>query len=83
MLAPCLPEHILRGRPAAAVVHLERAVAIDPADPVLWANLARGLADSGRTPEAQVAAAKAIALDPTLAERLEVLGGQSGDRPQR
>jgi Flp pilus assembly protein TadD len=73
---------LLRGRPAAAVVHLERAVDVDPADPVLWANLARGLADSGRSPEAEAAAAKAIALDPTLAGRLGPLGGESSTPPR-
>jgi Flp pilus assembly protein TadD len=72
---------LLRGRPAAAVVHLQQAVGIDPADPVLWANLARGLADSGRRDAARAAAGRAIELEPTLADRLGSLGGESPNPP--
>jgi len=52
--------------PESAVVHMRRAVALDPANPVMWANLGTRLAMAGAGDSALAASEHALSLDSTL-----------------
>jgi tetratricopeptide (TPR) repeat protein len=62
------------GRPAEAVVMLEQAVALDPANAAAVLNLGNGCADLDRLEEAEAYCRRAIELAPELAEAHASLG---------
>ena len=57
--------------PAGAVVHAERALALEGDGPRVLSGLARALAATGRKPEAREAALRALALQPQARDHAE------------
>jgi protein O-GlcNAc transferase len=70
------------GRMDEVVEQLRTARVRGPRHPLVADRLGLLLLKLGRLDEAEAAAAKAIALDPTLAERLGPLGRESSNPPQ-
>jgi tetratricopeptide (TPR) repeat protein len=58
------------GQLEMGVASLRRSIALDPADPAAYGNLANGLRDLGRTGEALEAYAQALALAPRFLDAL-------------
>jgi tetratricopeptide (TPR) repeat protein len=72
-----------RGDLSDAVAGYQKALALDPADPVTWANLGTTLKQLGRLPEAIQAYTQAIqrrADDPVLYHNLGTAAQEQGDR---
>ena len=69
--------------PAGAVVHAERALALEGDGPRALSMLARALAATGRKPEARDAAMRALALQPQAEDVKALLAELSKNASER
>jgi predicted Zn-dependent protease len=69
--------YVLAGRPAEAILHLEKARELDPDNPSIYASLAKAYQRKGDQQQAQAALAVLAALNQAQAQKI---GSAPGDR---